>query len=122
MVPPRGPGSIHGSRVGPPTHVPIWYSLASAYLASGDDDKAAERFQRIIDCGVERVGWPIYYVRSFYFLGKIHENRGEMEKAREHYQHFVDYWKDGDIDRERVEEALSKIRSSSRLVSTVPQR
>jgi tetratricopeptide (TPR) repeat protein len=111
MLPPRGRhGYIHWSRIGPPSHVPIWYSLASAYLAAGDDEKAAESFRRIIDCGVERVEWPIYYVRSFYFLGKIHENRGDTEKAREHYQRFVDFWKDGDIDRERVEEALNKIR------------
>jgi hypothetical protein len=48
------------------------------------------------------------YVRSFYFLGKIHENRGEMEKAGEYYRRFYEYWKDGDVDRERVEEAKAK--------------
>ena len=52
---------------------------------------------------------PIPYVRSFYFLGKIHENRGDMEKAREYYGRFYEYWKDGDLDRERVEEAKGKI-------------
>ena len=59
--------------------------------------------------GPERAIAPIPYVRSFYFLGKIHENRGEMEKAREYYQRFYEYWKDGDFDRERVEEARSKM-------------
>ena len=51
--------------------------------------------------------WPI--VRSFYFLATIHENRGEMETAREYYRHFYEYWKNGDMDRERVEEAKSKL-------------
>jgi hypothetical protein len=32
-----------------------------------------------------------------------------MEKAREYYRRFYDYWKDGDMDRERVEEVESKI-------------
>ena len=48
-------------------------------------------------------------VRSFDFLGKIHENRGEMDKAREYYRRFYEYWKDGDMDRERVAEAKSKL-------------
>jgi hypothetical protein len=29
-----------------------------------------------------------------------------MDKARGYYQRFVNSWKDGDLDRERVEEAL----------------
>jgi tetratricopeptide (TPR) repeat protein len=90
-------------------HVPIWYSLASAYLESGDEERAAEWFQRIVESSIERTWWPIPYVRSFYFLGKIHENRGDMEKAREHYRRFYDYWKDGDMDRERIEEVKAKI-------------
>ena len=39
---------------------------------------------------------------------KIHEKRGDTDEARAYYQRFVDYWKDGDMDRERVEEALGK--------------
>jgi tetratricopeptide (TPR) repeat protein len=90
-------------------HVPIWYSLAQANLESGDEEKADEWFQRIVESGIEHVWWPIEYVRSFYFLGKIHESRGEMEKAREYYRRFYEYWKDGDMDRERVEEARKKM-------------
>jgi tetratricopeptide (TPR) repeat protein len=94
---------------GAPWHVPIWYSLASAYMAAGDEPKAAEWLERIAQSTTERLDWPIPYVRSFYFLGKIYENRGDMEKARHYYQRFVDFWKDGDLDRERIQEALSKI-------------
>jgi len=74
-----------------------------------EDEKAAEWFLRVAESTTEHVSWPIPYVRSFYFLGKIHENRGEMEKAREYYRRFYEYWKDGDMDRERVEEAKSKL-------------
>jgi hypothetical protein len=31
-----------------------------------------------------------------------------MDKARQYYRRFVDFWKDGDLDRERVEEAMHK--------------
>jgi tetratricopeptide (TPR) repeat protein len=93
----------------PPPHVPIWYSLASAYLAAGDDVQAAEWFERIADSGGEHINWPILYIRSFYLLGKIHESQGDTAAARQYYRRFVDFWKDGDLDRERVKEALGKI-------------
>jgi tetratricopeptide (TPR) repeat protein len=90
-------------------HVDIWYSLASAHLASGDREEAGRWYERVAESGMLRINQPLQYVRSLYFLGKIQEDKGETEKAREYYQRFVDYWKDGDIDRERVEEAQSKL-------------
>lgn len=101
MLPARGFGGNQ--------HVPIWYSLASAQLAAGNEAKAADWYQKIADSTTEHIDWPIPYVRSFYFLGKIHENRGDMEKARQYYRRFVDFWKDGDMDRKRVKEAMGKI-------------
>ena len=91
-----------------PPHVPIWYSLGSAYLSSGDEDKASEWFRRIAESGVEHLYWPIPYARSFYFLGRIHEDRGETEISKEYYHRFHDLWRDGDLDRVRVEEAVRK--------------
>jgi tetratricopeptide (TPR) repeat protein len=103
MLPARG---SYGSQ-----HVPIWYSLASAHLAAGSEADAAEWYRKVADSTTEHMNWPIHYVRSFYFLGKIHENRGEMDKARDYYQRFLDFWQDGDMDRERVEEARQKIKT-----------
>jgi len=94
----------------PPPHIPIWFALASAHLAAGEDAAAAEWFGRVAGSNAERVRHPIPYVRSFYFLGKLHEKRGEMDKAREHYRRFVSFWRDGDLDRERVAEAERKLR------------
>ncbi|MFQ5788969.1 MAG: tetratricopeptide repeat protein, partial [Acidobacteriota bacterium] len=105
LLPPRG-----WSGVPPPPHVPIWFALASAHMAAGDEGKAAEWFRRIVESSAEHVPFPLRYVRSFYFLGRIHENRGEMDKAREHHRRFVDFWRDGDLDRGRVIEALDKIK------------
>jgi tetratricopeptide (TPR) repeat protein len=90
-------------------HVQTWYLLASAYLDAGDRAEAGRWFERIAESGALRINFPIQYIRSLYFLGKIHEEQGEAEKAREYYQRFYDYWKDGDIDRERVEDVKSKL-------------
>jgi serine/threonine protein kinase/Flp pilus assembly protein TadD len=90
--------------------VVIWSSLASAHLAAGDEERAATWLQKISESQFERLQAPVRYVRSLYKLAKIHENRGELEQARAHYQRFVDYWGDGDLDREEVEVARRTLR------------
>jgi tetratricopeptide (TPR) repeat protein len=105
MLPPRG-GYYPTALYNP--HALIWFSIGSAYLAADEHAKAEEWFQRITESTLERIWWPVPFVRSFYFLGKIHEDRGETEKACEYYRRFYEYWKDGDMDRERVEEAKRK--------------
>jgi tetratricopeptide (TPR) repeat protein len=104
LLPPRG---FQGGET--PQHVPIWFSLATAELARGDQAEAARYFQRIVDSRNERVSWPIDYVRSYYHLGLLHEARGEREQARSCYERFLRFWGDGVIDRERVAEVRAKL-------------
>jgi tetratricopeptide (TPR) repeat protein len=92
-------------------HVPIWFSLARAYLQEGDEEKACEWFQRVTESTTEHIWWPVAFVRSFYFLGKIHERRGDLERAREYYRRYREYWQDGDMDRERLQEVDDKLRT-----------
>jgi tetratricopeptide (TPR) repeat protein/TolB-like protein len=99
----------HGSMGAPSPHVPIWFSLASAYRAAGKDAEAARWYQRVADSGYEHVYSPIQYVRSFYFLGTLAEKQGNKEKARQYYQRFLSYWKNGDIDRDHVADAQRQI-------------
>jgi tetratricopeptide (TPR) repeat protein/TolB-like protein/tRNA A-37 threonylcarbamoyl transferase component Bud32 len=87
----------------------IWFALGSAYVAAGNDAEAASRFQRIVDSGIIRVPTPIDYVRSLYYLGQISERKGDRAKAGEYYRKFLQYWGDGDLDRERVAEARKKL-------------
>jgi len=91
--------------MGPPaSQPPLWFDLGSALVAAGRDAEAARRFERLIT-GVERIHHPLEFVRSLYFLGQIAERRRDMPKAREHYQRFISYWGDGDLDRDRVAHA-----------------
>ncbi len=87
----------------------IWSSLADAHLTLGQDERALEWLRRIVETSSEHVRWPVPYVRSFYRLAKIHEDRGELEQARRYYRRFLDLWGDGDLDREQVEEARQKL-------------
>jgi eukaryotic-like serine/threonine-protein kinase len=89
----------------PPPHVPIWFDLGTALWQNGNAEEASVRFQRIADSTTLRTPYALAFVRSLYFLGEISERRGDRAKARAYYQRFVDYWGDGDIDKERVAHA-----------------
>ena len=102
---PPHPGSAPG--IGPASA--IRFDLGTAYLAAGNDTEALVQFQRIVDGGIQRIWNPIEFVRSLYHVGQIYERRGDRERAKAFYRRFVQYWGDGDIDRERVAEARKKL-------------
>jgi len=89
----------------------LLFHLGVAYWEAGDREEAARRFQRIIDTELPRASQPIAYVRSFYFLGSYYKETGDHEKARGNFERFLSYWKDGSLDRERVEEATQYLGS-----------
>jgi tetratricopeptide (TPR) repeat protein/predicted Ser/Thr protein kinase len=92
-------------------HISIWSSLARALFESGRGSEALPWFEKVAGSGYEHARDPIDFVRSFYFLGRIYEQQGDMTRAREAYRRFVGYWKDGDLDRDRIAEAQRKIAS-----------
>jgi len=85
------------------------FQLGAAYLAAGNDAEAASRFERIVAAGVERIGAPIEFVRSLYFLGAISERRGDGEKSRKYFERFIQFWGEGDLDRARLADARKKL-------------
>ena len=91
--------------------VDVCYGLASAYRAAGDMTEAAGWYQRVVDSKVERLFTPVRFVRSHYFLGKYHEEAGNEAEARRYYQKYVDYWGDGQLDRERILDVKGKLES-----------
>ncbi len=87
----------------------VWYGLGRAYWETGSKDQAAQWFRKLSESRHKRLVTPVQFVRSHYFLARYHEERGESEQARRHYQLFLDYWGEGQFDRHRVEEARSKV-------------
>jgi tetratricopeptide (TPR) repeat protein len=83
--------------------------LARAFFVSGDlenAEKEYERISRLIAPGLS--GWDIY-AKSFYMLGRIYEQQGETGRAIEHYDRFLDLWKDADPGQIEVEEAKTRV-------------
>jgi TolB-like protein/Tfp pilus assembly protein PilF len=81
------------------------FALAEAHFAAGNRVEASELFGAVTEAGSQRIYHPFEYVRSFYYLGKIAAEDGNGSAARRNYQRFLDYWGDGEIDRDRVAEA-----------------
>jgi hypothetical protein len=87
-----------------------WDRLATAHRLAGNDSEALGWYQRIVESTEERLFEPLRYVRSFYYLGKLHDAEGDSGGARESYQQFLDHFEGGEIDREMVREAEAAVR------------
>jgi cytochrome c-type biogenesis protein CcmH/NrfG len=47
--------------------------------------------------------------KPFYMLGKIYEQQGNTTKAIEHYEKFLDLWKDSNPGIAEIEDARSRL-------------
>jgi len=84
-------------------------SLATAYNASGNIDKAQEEYEKIVSSSAGRRRFGDVYARSYYELGKIYEQKGWKGKAIEHYEKFLDLWKDASPGFPEVDDAKKRL-------------
>ncbi|MGB7063275.1 MAG: tetratricopeptide repeat protein [Candidatus Zixiibacteriota bacterium] len=64
-------------------------ALGEAYFRIGELDLAVEKLQAVLEMNPN-------YAQSHHLLGRIHQKKGELEKARHHFQRFVEIWKEAD--------------------------
>jgi tetratricopeptide (TPR) repeat protein len=83
--------------------------LAFAYYKAGDYDKAIQEYERIIHLTTGRLYYGDIYAKSFYMLGKIYEEEDLQPQAIEHYEKFLDLWKDADPGIAEVEDATNRL-------------
>ncbi len=86
-------------------------SLAFAYYKAGDLEKASQEYERITSLTTGRRARGHIYAKSFYMLGMIYEQRGLKGKAIEHYERFLDLWRDADSGIAEVEDAKKRLAS-----------
>ena len=84
-------------------------SLAYAYYKADDLEEAQEEYEKITSLTVDRIYYGDIYVKSFYMLGMIYEQKGWKGKAIEHYEKFLDLWKDADPGIAEVEDARKRL-------------
>jgi tetratricopeptide (TPR) repeat protein len=66
-------------------------ALGNAYLRTGQLDQAAEELEAVLEINPN-------YAQAHYLLGLAYEKKGNGEMARQHYQEFVQIWKEADED------------------------
>jgi tetratricopeptide (TPR) repeat protein len=86
-------------------HAVFYNALASTYVQAGELDKAQEQYEKIASLTEGRLSFGIIYAKSYYRLGQIFEQKGWKGKAIEHYEKFLDLWKDADPGLPEVEDA-----------------
>ncbi|MGD9346843.1 MAG: protein kinase, partial [Candidatus Aminicenantes bacterium] len=83
--------------------------LAFAYYKNGELEKARETYEQLISLTIGRLHWGYEYAKSLYTLGKIFEEKGWKGKAIEHYEKFLDLWKDADPGIAEVDDAKERL-------------
>jgi serine/threonine protein kinase/predicted Zn-dependent protease len=84
-------------------------SLAMAYNAMGDIDKAQAEYERIVSSSSGRSDFGDVYALSYYELGKIYGQKGWKAKAIEHYEKFLSLWKYADSGIAEVDDARERV-------------
>ena len=93
-------------------HVPIWYALARAHLAAGQDAEAESWFERVIGSTTESLCWPIPYARSSFLLAQLRREQGKTEAAHSHFARFLELWGQGDLALAEQAESRSWVQAS----------
>ena len=84
-------------------------TLAISYLRQGDSDKAITEYERLISFDPEIRDRRLIHPKYHYRLAKLYEEKGWQGKAIEHYEKFLDLWKDADLGLVEVEDARNRL-------------
>ena len=82
--------------------------LAVTYYRMGNLEKAREGYE-MINSPLSRMYYGDLHAKSFYMLGKIHEQQGDIAKAIEHYEKFLNLWKYADPGIAEVDDARKRL-------------
>jgi tetratricopeptide (TPR) repeat protein len=97
---------VNSSLLSPPLlQATVSFDAATATAEAGRDDGALKFFERF-QAAYEHTFDLGAYARSLYLLAGIYERRGDTARARALYARFLDLWRDGDLERGWVAEAI----------------
>lgn len=80
-------------------------SLAMTYYEMNDSGQAQKQLEKIIELTVGRLQWGDIYAKSYYWLGKTYQRQGQKQKAIDHFEKFLELWKNADPGIPEVEDA-----------------
>jgi tetratricopeptide (TPR) repeat protein len=83
--------------------------LAQAYNQKGDIDKAIATYKNLITFNPDSNDRRLIKPKNYYELAKLYEQTGQKTKAIEHYEKFLDLWKDADSGMAELEDAKRRL-------------
>jgi tetratricopeptide (TPR) repeat protein len=84
-------------------------AVPRAYVRMGDIDKAIAEYERLIVFNPKREDRRLVHPKYYYRLAELYERKGMKSKAIEHYEKFLNLWKDADSDIPEVIEAKKRL-------------
>jgi serine/threonine protein kinase/tetratricopeptide (TPR) repeat protein len=93
----------------PHIHAFFYWTLAQARFAAGEWESARTNFEDILGLNSARLRDGDLYAKSYYMLGRIHEQQGDTAQAVLKYEKFLDLWKAADSGIAEVEDAKARV-------------
>jgi tetratricopeptide (TPR) repeat protein len=90
-------------------HALFYDALASAYYQAGNLETAQKEYEEIQSLTIARLYYGDIYAKSFYWLGRIHDQKGRPQKAKDYFLKFLFLWKDADTGLPELEDARKRL-------------
>jgi tetratricopeptide (TPR) repeat protein len=89
----------------------VQYMLARAYLAAGDYDRAAVKFEEEIPMYAPewRLWLSNWRIEMRYYLGLAYEKAGRLTDAATQYRTFLEIWSDADSGNVLIDDARARL-------------
>jgi len=79
------------------------------FIPFGKIDKAISEYEKLIIFDPKKEGRFLIHPKYHYRLAKLYEQKGRKDKAIEHYEKFLDLWKDANPGIAEVEDAKKRL-------------
>jgi len=89
-------------------------SLAFAHYSRGNLDEAIAKYEQLLETRLLTSEAQEHWILAHYRLGILNEQKGDIDKATEFYEQFLDIWKEADTDLVSLVDArkhLSRLKS-----------